>query len=39
MINYFEAAEKTLHARGLLAAALGILEGKKERSLRYGAPS
>ena len=36
MINYFEAAEKT---RGLLETALGNLERKKERILRYGAPS
>ena len=35
MINYFEAAEKTLHARGLLETALGNLERKKERILRY----
>ena len=39
MINYFEAAEKTLRARGLLETALGNLERKKERILRYGAPS
>lgn len=39
MINYFEAAEKTLRARGLLETALGSLERKKERILRYGAPS
>ena len=39
MINYFEAAEKTLRARGLLEVALGNLERKKERILRYGAPS
>lgn len=38
MINYFEAAEKTLRARGLLETALGNLERKKERILRYGAP-
>ena len=38
MINYFEAAEKTLRARGLLETALGTLERKKERILRYGAP-
>lgn len=37
MINYFEAAEKTLRARGLLETALGNLERKKERILRYGA--
>lgn len=36
MINYFEAAEKTLRARGLLETALGNLERKKERILRYG---
>lgn len=35
MINYFEAAEKTLRARGLLETALGNLERKKERILRY----
>lgn len=39
MINYFEAAEKTLRARGLLETALGNLERKKECILRYGAPS
>lgn len=39
MINYFETAEKTLRARGLLEVALGNLERKKERILRYGAPS
>ena len=39
MINYFEAAEKTLRARGLLETALGNLKRKKERILRYGAPS
>ena len=39
MINYFAAAEKTLRARGLLETALGNLERKKERILRYGAPS
>lgn len=30
MINYFEAAEKTLRARGLLETALGNIERKKE---------
>ena len=39
MINYFEAEEKRLRALGLLEVALGILERKKERILRYGAPS
>lgn len=29
MINYFEAAEKTLRARGLLETALGNLERKR----------
>lgn len=29
MINYFEAAEKTLRARGLLEVALGNLERKR----------
>ena len=39
MINYFDAAENTLRARGMLETALGNLERKKERILRYGAPS
>lgn len=39
MINYFEAAENTLRARGMLETALGNLERKKERILRYGAPA
>lgn len=29
MINYFEAAEKTIRARGLLETALGNLERKR----------
>ena len=32
MINYFEAAEKTLRARGLLETALGNLERKKGKT-------
>lgn len=39
MINYFDAAENTLRARGMLETALSNLERKKERILRYGAPS
>lgn len=39
MINYFDAAENTLRARGMLETALGNLERKKKRILRYGAPS
>lgn len=39
MINYFEAAENTLCARGLLETALSNLERRKERIIQYGAPS
>lgn len=39
MINYFDAAENTLRARGMLETALSNLERKKERILQYGAPS
>ena len=39
MINYFDAAVNTLRARGMLETALSNLERKKERILRYGAPS
>ena len=39
MINYFDAAENTLRARGMLDTALNNLEKRKERILRYAAPS
>ena len=39
MINYFDAAENTLRARGVLDTALNNLEKRKERILRYAAPS
>lgn len=41
MINYFEAAEKTLRARGLLETALGNLERKRSAfydTARVGIP-
>ena len=34
MINYFDAAEKTLRSRGMLETALENLERRKERIIR-----
>lgn len=38
MINYFDAAEKTLRSRGTLEIALGNLERRKERIIRQSGP-
>ena len=39
MINYFDAAGKTLRSRGMLETALRNLEKRKDRILRHAAPS
>ena len=39
MINYFDAAEKTLRSRGMLDTALDNLERRKERIIRNSGPS
>lgn len=39
MINYFDAAEKTLRSRAMLDTALKNLERRRERIMRHNAPS
>jgi len=39
MINYFDAAEKTLRSRGMLETALDNIERRKERIIRNSGPS
>lgn len=39
MINYFDAAEKTLRSRGALKIALENLERRKERIIRQSGPA
>ena len=38
-INYFEAAEKTLRARGSLEKAVVNLERRRERIISHGSPA